>query len=204
MGINHQMLRWGALALLGFLAFAHGFQEEGRGKQAVLEDRDRQREQILAIAEQYVTHEWTASEKNVFHGKTPNGIPVATPDDSFDEDGWKADGSTNVGIPYAWGGFSSSEQFDEGVAEGMYAGNVPESTGVPGTGLAVGVDCSGFVARCWDLPVKQSDEIPLQGILEVDYDFEITWEENGDDKTVSERKMHLSLLEFGGPVPVRR
>ena len=156
MGVNHNMPRWGALAFLGLLALAPSSLGQDRGKQEVLDERARQRAQILATAEQYVTHEWSATEENVFHGKTPNGIPVATPDVSFDQDGWKPDGTVNVGIPYAWGGFSSLEQFDEGVAAGMYAGNVPVSTGVPGTHLSVGVDCSGFVARCWALPVKQS------------------------------------------------
>jgi len=59
-------------------------------------------------------------------------------------------------MPYSWGGFSSIEEFKEGLANGRYAGNVPRSSREGATGRAVGLDCSGFVARCWDLPTKQS------------------------------------------------
>jgi hypothetical protein len=111
---------------------------------------------ILELAELYRSFEWTASEENVFHGTVPSGAPVHTPDVSFDADGWHPDGRVNRGMPYAWGGFSSIRDFEEGLKEGRYAGNIPESTQAPGSSLAVGLDCSGFVARAWDLPTKQS------------------------------------------------
>ena len=111
---------------------------------------------MLAIAERYAGFEWQASEANVFHDDDPRGVRVETPDANFHKDGWKPDGSVNVGVPYAWGGFSSLEEFEQGVAQGLYAGNIPRSERAGSSDQALGVDCSGFVARCWDLPIKQS------------------------------------------------
>ncbi|MDO9548680.1 MAG: T9SS type A sorting domain-containing protein, partial [Candidatus Marinimicrobia bacterium] len=52
--------------------------------------------------------------------------------------------------PYKWGGFSTLDQFDDGLLAGKYAGD--RYTGKSsGSGYAVGVDCSGFVSRCWKL-----------------------------------------------------
>ncbi len=113
------------------------------------------RRAILDVAEQYATHEWRATEANVFHGTDDSGARVDTPDETYTEQGWQP-GRVNVGVPYKWGGFSSLEQFDRGVEQGLYAGHIPKSGASPSTARAVGVDCSGFVARCWDLPFKQS------------------------------------------------
>jgi len=118
--------------------------------------RTERREEILEIAFAYAAHEWSASERNVFHGEDERGQRVDTPDTSFDPKGWKSDGSVNVGIPYQWGGFSSLEEFDAGIAAGAWAGHVPTTDQSGATTRAVGVDCSGYVARCFDLPQKQS------------------------------------------------
>lgn len=111
---------------------------------------------ILAIAESYAQHEWSASESNRLHGPDDDGIHVDTPDDSHRDDGWHADGQLNVGVPYKWGGFSTLAQFDRAVAAGSPAGQLTDGVNLDASALAVGVDCSGFVARCWQLPVKQS------------------------------------------------
>jgi len=98
---------------------------------------------------------------------------VMTPDrDSHPEMpewwGWKA-GEKNIGIPYQWGGFSSisgfglanPKDFDEqytgtGNFSGKihYAGDI--NTGGYTSSKACGVDCSGFVSRCWNLSPRQS------------------------------------------------
>jgi len=59
-------------------------------------------------------------------------------------------------MPYAWGGFSSFEEFQKGVEQGLFAGHIPKVESARSSRHAVGVDCSGFVSRCWDLPRKQS------------------------------------------------
>src|SRR5689334_15816585 len=84
------------------------------------------RAEALAIAAAYVTHEWTATEANIFHGTDPQGIRVDTLDAAYqptqgDDKGWWLTGQKNVGIPYKWGGFDTPEEFDRGVQEGRYA-----------------------------------------------------------------------------------
>jgi hypothetical protein len=57
-------------------------------------------------------------------------------------------------IPYDWGGFSSISEFDADIAANKTAGNT--STVV--LFCTTGVDCSGFVQRCWNInDVKIND-----------------------------------------------
>lgn len=51
-------------------------------------------------------------------------------------------------MPYCWGGFSSQSQFKTGLSNGGRVGNIDcDSSGhVSNT---YGLDCSGFVSRCW-------------------------------------------------------
>ncbi len=72
------------------------------------------------------------------------GNGIATPE-------WLIVGE-NEAIPYKWGGFSSIPQFDEGLLIPKYCGDRCCDDG--GSLYAVGVDCSGFVSRCWGLSTK--------------------------------------------------
>jgi len=134
------------------LALALLPQDAPRERSAALEAR---RERILATARSYAELRWTAGEGNRLHGLDADGVRVDTPDAGHLEGGWRA-GEAFVGVPYAWGGFSTPEEFLAGVAAGRPAGHVPHEETTPPSRFAVGVDCSGFVSRCWDLPVKQS------------------------------------------------
>jgi hypothetical protein len=113
------------------------------------------RDRMLAIARDYASFEWQGSARNVLHGPDSDGTHVDTPDVSFDPKGWKPDG-TNHGMPYAWGGFTSIDEFRAGLAAGRPAGQIPATEHVQASAAALGLDCSGFIARCWQLPVKQS------------------------------------------------
>ncbi len=117
---------------------------------------DPRRSEILDVARAYAEHEWTASPANALHGPDVDGIHVDTPDASHREDGFLTDGSVNVGVPYKWGGFSSLEDFDAAVAAGQPAGQLTDGVNLDASAHAVGVDCSGYVARAWNLPMKQS------------------------------------------------
>ncbi|MDD5582876.1 MAG: T9SS type A sorting domain-containing protein [Candidatus Marinimicrobia bacterium] len=99
------------------------------------------RDEALAFADTYVKHIWQCRAENLTNGRiTVNGIEVETPS-------WIKIGQ-NQKIPYKWGGFNTLDQFDAGLLNNKYAGDIATS-GV--SNAAVGVDCSGFVSRCWNL-----------------------------------------------------
>lgn len=119
--------------------------------------------EALAIAAAYVQFRWEADEANAFHGIAPDGIRVDTPDIEFVPGGdtrpgwWKPRPTEkNLGMPYKWGGFDTPDTFREGLAAGKFAGDIytPAKRHALYAGVsehAVGIDCSGFVSRCWRL-----------------------------------------------------
>jgi len=120
------------------------------------------RAEALAIAESYRSHTWRPSKRHIFHGYDADGVRVDTPDAGFRPAhgtmvGWWQPGQTNVGTPYKWGGFDTPATFDRALRRGQYAGDVytAEKRAALYDGVsrhAAGVDCSGFVSRCWRLP----------------------------------------------------
>lgn len=131
---------------------------------------------VLARAKGFARISWQAEEKNRFHGEDGMGYRVDTPDEDYSESQypcawWRLGG--NQGMPYAWGGWSDEEQLLAGLKAGKYAGNVPD--GRPGviSRACVGMDCSGLVSVCWQLPKKLStrdlgalcDEIPYDALM---------------------------------------
>ncbi len=123
------------------------------------------RAEALRIAESYIKHRWQGSAKNLLHGKDENGIEVHTPD----RDGargfplsqcWQVD-CENIGVAYKWGGLDTPASFDAGIKAGKAAGDIytPEKRRLDGAGVsdtAVGIDCSGFICRCWRLQNRYS------------------------------------------------
>lgn len=104
---------------------------------------------------------------NVFHGLDKNGIRVDTPDINFrpvgSRGGFWVPNQLNVGVPYKWGGFDSIADFDAGIENARYGGDIITKRDIPNgvSDEAVGVDCSGFVSRCLDLPRQYSThELP--------------------------------------------
>ena len=119
------------------------------------------RADCLATAERYASHRWFADAANVFHGLDPDGIRVDTPDISWNRPGavagWWRPCAWNTGVPYQWGGFATPEQFDRDLAAGLAAGDVytAEKRRLLDDAVsrhATGIDCSGFISRCWNLP----------------------------------------------------
>ncbi len=106
------------------------------------------RDEALAIGDSYVEHQWNCTAANISDGveTAPDGDLVQTPD-------WIHVG-TNQRIPYKWGGFDKLPAYDSGIAEGDYAGDI-HTDGVC-YNYARGVDCSGFVCRCWKLNTHYS------------------------------------------------
>lgn len=129
------------------------------------------RTEVLAIAEAYRVHQWRPQAHNVRHGNDSRGIRIDTPDSQFKpkngiRPGWWIVGEWNQGVPYQWGGFDSLEQFDAKVSAGLAAGDVYTLAKRAALNDAVspeacGIDCSGFISRCWRLPRAYSTrELP--------------------------------------------
>lgn len=114
--------------------------------------------QVIEKALEYANYKWTATEANVLHGTDAEGRFVDTPDVTWRGEvlnfGWWKTGEINVGIPYSWGNASTLEEFEQGIKNGKFAGNVPEDTTRYGSHNTVGVDCSGLLTICWELPKK--------------------------------------------------
>ena len=118
------------------------------------------REESIATAYRYTVIEWTPGENNVRHGRDTKGIVVHTPDQTIakfgDRRGWWRPGVPATGMPYQWGGFDTPKSFLAKVAAGKKAGDVGDAAkrklGDAGTSAeSCGIDCSGFVSRCWNL-----------------------------------------------------
>ncbi|MCF7885101.1 MAG: C39 family peptidase [Candidatus Marinimicrobia bacterium] len=108
------------------------------------------RDKVLEIANNYVRHEWNCTEDNITDGivTAPDGYRIDTPD-------WIEVGQ-NQNIPYKWGGFNTITEFDNGIKNGKYAGDTCWVQKNEGSAYARGVDCSGFVSRCWQLSTHYS------------------------------------------------
>lgn len=118
-------------------------------------------DECLRMAESYRSHRWTATAANLRHGIDSHGISIDTPDIGYQKagaiPGWWRVGSVNVGVPYQWGGFCTLAEFDDGLRTGKAAGDVytSEKRRLLDDAVsqeAVGIDCSGFISRCWKLP----------------------------------------------------
>ncbi len=98
-------------------------------------------QEVIRKVLQYANYEWYATEKNIKHGTDNNGVDVDTPDIT-----WRGLGST-------------LEEFENGIKSGKYAGNVPEDKSRKISNDCVGVDCSGLLTVCWNLPQKISTRV---------------------------------------------
>jgi cell wall-associated NlpC family hydrolase len=96
----------------------------------------------LKIGESYALHQYKCTSMNlsVSDVSAPDGDIVRTPS-------WLVVGS-NARVAYKWGGFNTLAEYDNGLANGKFAADI-NTDGV--SSYAVGVDCSGFVSRCWQM-----------------------------------------------------
>jgi hypothetical protein len=79
-------------------------------------------------------------------------------------------------VAYDWGGFDSVDEYNQFMAQGFQAGDINVDSPASSGGVekcSKGVDCSGFVSRCWGLKSKQgtatiytvSNRLPSFGAL---------------------------------------
>lgn len=101
----------------------------------------------LLIGEEYVYHSYFCNEDNLAPSNTlaADGDWVRTPAGLVVGE--------NVRVAYKWGGFNTLPEYDAGLANGKYSGDI-HTDGV--SSYAVGVDCSGFVSRCWQMSYHAS------------------------------------------------
>ena len=128
------------------------------------------RSEAIEIAYTYSRVSWTPEQRHVLHGNDGDGILVNTPDVSLTDhgfsNGWWQVGKQARGVPYQWGGFDTPNQFLTSLGEGEVAGDISTAgkrrLGDAGTSKsACGIDCSGFVSRCWRLSRPYStQELP--------------------------------------------
>ncbi|MBN1232316.1 MAG: SH3 domain-containing protein [Candidatus Coatesbacteria bacterium] len=104
------------------------------------------RDQIMANAVPYESHEWYANTWNITYGtkQDNDGKYICTP--SWVTEGYKEK------IPYQWGGFSSIAGFDTGLATKYAGDNYTDKASA--SNYCIGVDCSGFVSRAWGTTQK--------------------------------------------------
>ncbi len=126
------------------------------------------RSQAISTAYRYTQVQWMPEQRHVRHGVDSAGIPVHTPDVTVvkygDKHGWWKPGVIAQSMPYQWGGFDTPESFLAKIAAGKKAGDIADKAklklGDAGTsGDSCGIDCSGFVSRCWNLrrPISTRD-----------------------------------------------
>lgn len=122
-------------------------------------------EESIRVAFSYANLEWEPTADHVRHGPDSHGITVHTPDVSLnkhgDRRGYWIPGKTATGMAYKWGGFDTPMTFLQGLTEGKKAGDVANAYKVRNDDHAVssesvGIDCSGFVSRCWGLKTHHS------------------------------------------------
>jgi hypothetical protein len=122
--------------------------------------RHVQAKEALAIAQSYASMKWTPSRENIRHGPDRRGITVHTPDRTLTQIGdsrgtWSPD-VEQIGMPYQWGGFDTPSSFVKSVSRGEAAGDIATAYKRAGgdhvvSEEACGIDCSGFISRCWRL-----------------------------------------------------
>ena len=119
-----------------------------------------QSKDALAIAQTYARMKWTPRSENIRHGRDGRGIEIHTPDQTLTQFGnsrgsWTP-GVEQIGMPYQWGGFDTPKSFAKSISRGEAAGDIATAYKRAGGDQAVseeacGIDCSGFISRCWRL-----------------------------------------------------
>ena len=106
------------------------------------------RDQSIANTNPFRDVRWTMSSRNVTN-RCYSTAWVRTPPHAV--------GATVTGMAYNWGGFTGVQEFRNGIAGTVYAGNICTSSQGNPYGLrpnTAGIDCSGLISRAWALSSK--------------------------------------------------
>ncbi|HPG35722.1 MAG TPA: hypothetical protein PLG63_05240 [bacterium] len=145
-----------------------------------------QRGEAILIGDTFVREHWSCSAANT------TGASQSCPS------GYSSYYSVGnyIGVPYKWGGFDSIAQFRDKISQGYGAGSY-SSDGV--LACVTGVDCSGYVSRCWEQTTKYGTST-IQGIS---YELGSTGEMKKGD-AFNKAGTHIVMLAYyhrdGSPV----
>jgi hypothetical protein len=109
------------------------------------------RTEIWENAYKYLNMSWTSTSANIGSSGTYFQTPQVSP--------WTTTGS-KTSVPYEWGGFTYWNNWKSLAAAGKLCGNQNTTCitngwcGESSDNIAIGVDCSGFVSRCWETAIK--------------------------------------------------
>ncbi|MCF7793062.1 MAG: T9SS type A sorting domain-containing protein [Candidatus Cloacimonetes bacterium] len=105
----------------------------------------------ISIAEDYRDLIWLVQNDNVMNNYTSTGDPQNGYTDDEPCDWIDLIGEYSVGMPYHYGGRDDFNQWNNDYIDGNY-GPGGHSVHYPGSlNWAAGIDCSGFVGRCWEI-----------------------------------------------------
>ncbi len=102
------------------------------------------RDEVMVRARAFADHPWHCGNQNLTASCAPGYQSAYLPGDY-------------VGLPYDWGGYMTLKVFDQGIQDGHGAGSYPEDGILGCTG---GLDCSGYVSKCWDIGHYTTSSIP--------------------------------------------
>lgn len=120
------------------------------------------RDQILRNAQAYIDCETELSEQNI-NGNCPGRIKPR----------YLGAPGRYKSVPYDWGGWDTIADFQRFMLQGRQAGDIVRTGQKTVENCSKGVDCSGFVTRCWGIESQKygtatlpqiSVEIPLSQI----------------------------------------
>lgn len=99
------------------------------------------RNTVWNTARSYITHSWYCNSSNYYgSGCSGRTRPPYLPGPNQ----WV------TSLPYQWGGFDTVNGFDSKMGQNAAAGDADGNSCSCPAGVG-GVDCSGYVSRCWDL-----------------------------------------------------
>ena len=102
------------------------------------------RDEVMVRAKAFAEHPWRCGAENLTASCAAGYQSAYIPGDY-------------VGLPYDWGGYMTLTTFDKGIHDGSGAGSYPED-GI--LACTVGLDCSGYVSKCWDIGHYTTSSIP--------------------------------------------
>ena len=98
------------------------------------------RDTVIDIAEDYCySFYWTCTSSNL------------QPLEGWECPRYVTGAGTYSSMPYCWGGFDTVSSFTSGLSQGGRVGNIDTETSDVKVPKTYGLDCSGYVSRCWGL-----------------------------------------------------